>query len=162
MLERVRAEGLAETVLADAATLDLRRRFDGVVLASYLVNHPTLAPSFLATCRRHVGPEGAVVVQRYDPIWSTAGESGSATSGDVTIAVDRPDVQGTDLRFGVTYHLGAEVWHQEVRAKVVDDDALQHLAAEAGLRLHRWLDAFRSWAVLVPVGLRVPGRPGLP
>jgi SAM-dependent methyltransferase len=69
MLEHVRG---AERVLADIRTLDLRRRFPCVLLASNLVNCVDAATrdAMLACCRRHVAGErdgGRVVLQRLAP-----------------------------------------------------------------------------------------------
>ncbi len=53
----------AETVIADIEALDLRRRFDAVVLGSHLVNtaDDRTRAAFLATCRRHVADDGVVL-----------------------------------------------------------------------------------------------------
>ncbi len=56
-----------EAVQADIVDLDLVRTFDVVVLASHLVNHPTAARAYLATCRHHVDEDGAVLVERFHP-----------------------------------------------------------------------------------------------
>ena len=149
MLARVVESPLVEVVLGDAATVSLGRRYDGVVLASYLVNDTERAPAFLATCRRHLAPGGVVVVQRYDPVWACAGRGGAALAGEVTVDVDRLEVVGTALRIGVSYRVGSRVWRQDVAAHLVDDDELERLAADSGLRVDGWLDEFRTWAALV-------------
>jgi len=63
MLSHVRR---AETVLSDIESLDLGRTFDGVVLASHLVNTGDSGQrsAFLHTCRRHVASDGSVIIQR--------------------------------------------------------------------------------------------------
>jgi 2-polyprenyl-3-methyl-5-hydroxy-6-metoxy-1,4-benzoquinol methylase len=61
MLARVRG---AETVPARIQELHLGRRFDVVLLASFLVNTPDreLRGRFLAACREHVRDDGCVLV----------------------------------------------------------------------------------------------------
>lgn len=143
-------------VEADIAGLELSRRFGGVMLASYLVNHPD-APSFLATCSRHVDARGAVLVQRYDPGWAREAAADAATVGDVTVSLDGfslsadPCCSGRE-RFGaiVTYTIGDRSWAQPICALIVDDADLEQLAAAAGLEIDRWLDEHRTWARLVP------------
>jgi SAM-dependent methyltransferase len=152
MLDRAAARGI-EVVLGDAATLDLDRRFDTVVLASYLVNDATTAPALLAACRRHVADDGVVVVQRYDPVWARAGKAGEARSGAVSITVSSVTVDGARLSISVAYSVDGRTWHQSVSAVVVDDDDLDRLAADAGLVVDAWLDEFRTWAVLRPRGV---------
>jgi SAM-dependent methyltransferase len=68
MLERIRD---AETVLARIEDLDLGRRFDAVLFASYLLNVPDQEwrRTLLAACRRHVSDNGCVLVQRHEPEW---------------------------------------------------------------------------------------------
>src|SRR6266536_5375878 len=68
MLERIRE---AETVLARIEDLDLGRRFDAVLFASYLLNVPDQEwrRSLLTACRRHVSDNGCILVQRHEPEW---------------------------------------------------------------------------------------------
>jgi SAM-dependent methyltransferase len=146
MLARVGDAG--ERVLADAASLDLGRTFDAVVLASYLVNHRTRGAAFLASAARHVRVGGRVVVQRYDPLWACVGEPGEAKVGPATITVRRIAGHGTWFDATVAYALGDRQWEQEVEAAVVDDRGLDALATSVGLAFTAWLDAHRTWAVL--------------
>lgn len=66
MLANVRG---AETFLADIEALELGRTFPVVLLASQLLNTPDRQQrsAFLMTCRRHVQPDGIVVIQRASP-----------------------------------------------------------------------------------------------
>jgi SAM-dependent methyltransferase len=66
MLAHIRG---AETVQADIEDLDLGRSFDAVLLASTLINfpEPRTRTALLATCRRHVRPGGAVLIERRNP-----------------------------------------------------------------------------------------------
>jgi len=146
MLAHVRAP--AEPVLADAAAVDLGRSFGAVVLASYLVNDRARGAGFLATAARHLAPGGTVLVQRYDPTWVEAGETGEATVGDVTIAVTRLVPHGGWFEATVAYALGGRRWEQVVEAAVLDDDALGAMAAASGLAIRSWLDPHRTWAEL--------------
>jgi len=140
------------TVRADIAALDLGRTFGGVVMASYLVNHPTRGDAYLATGRRHLAPDGAIVIQRYDPTWARAAVPGRARAGDVTIEVTRLEVVGPRLAASVTYTLGPRRWHQEVEAVLLDDDGIEELATRAGLVVDRWIDEYRTWARLIESG----------
>ena len=148
------------TVEADIAGLDLGRTFGGVVLASYLLNHPG-AGSFLATCRRHVADDGAVVVQRYDPWWAGEGMADATTAGNVTVAVDAfsltaapPSPSGEprcpSFSAVVTYTVGGRAWEQPISAVILDDPDVGRLALQADLVVDRWLDEHRTWARLIP------------
>lgn len=143
------------TVCADIEDLALGRRFDAVVLASYLVNDRR-AEAYLATCARHVAPDGVVLVQRYDPLWIADATPDAVTTGNVTVSVEDLAVGDTGDGFTmvVTYGVDSRRWSQRVDARVVDDDRLDALAMTAGLSVERWLDEYRTWALL----RRAPSR----
>jgi SAM-dependent methyltransferase len=65
MLAHIRG---AETVQAEIQDLDLGRRFDVVLLASFLVNTDDrdLQRRFLQACSRHLRDDGCLLVQRRD------------------------------------------------------------------------------------------------
>jgi SAM-dependent methyltransferase len=150
MLARVPAT--AERVLADATRLDLGRRFDGVVLGSYLLNHPTAGHRFLATVARHLAADGTAVVQRYDPRWVRSATTGAAVVGPVTVRVSRLAPGATTFAATVVYEIGERRWEQAIEAAIVDDVDFDALAAGAGLARGAWLDEHRTWASLRRVG----------
>lgn len=149
MLAAIDGPAGIERVCAAIEGLALGRRFDAVVLASYLVNHPS-APAYLMTCTRHLAGDGSVFVQRYDPEWVREATPDTVTAGNVTVAVERFAFGPGPVRFtmSVRYEIGAGRWRQEIEARLVDDGALAALAAAAGLEIERWLDEFRTWAQL--------------
>lgn len=61
----------AETVLSRIQDLSLARMFDVVLLMSYVIDtaDDDLCRAFLRTCRRHVAPDGCVILQRQPPEW---------------------------------------------------------------------------------------------
>ncbi len=146
MLEQV--DERAERVQADVFALDLRRRFDTVVAASYLVNR--WPPLLLATCARHTMPDGTVIVQRYAPDWARAAEADEATVGPVTIRFQPVSCIDDRLVADVTYELGERSWTQHVEADVLDDDELARFANYAGLRFDAVIDEFGEWVRLLP------------
>ena len=149
MLAAIGGPAPIERVCATIEGLALGRRFDAVVLASYLVNHPS-APAYLATCARHLAGGGSVFVQRYDPEWVRDATPDTVTAGNVTVSVERfafgPDPDRFTISVG--YEIGAARWRQEIDARLVDDGALAALAATSGLEIEGWLDEFRTWARL--------------
>ena len=142
----------AETVQADVYSLALGRRFDGVLAASHLINDPDAdrRAALLGVCRGHVADGGVVLVQRYKPGWAMAAESGVGSVGPVEIDVEVHAQRGPDFDATVTYTLDDRSWSQTFTATAVDDDLLATEAAAAGLRLDRWLDDRRTWALLRP------------
>ena len=138
----------AERVQADVYALDLRRRFDTVVAASYLVN--TWPPLLLAACARHTEPDGAVIVQRYAPDWASNAETGEAEVGPVTIRVEAIECIDNRLVGEVTYLLDDRSWHQHLDAQVLDDEELARYANYAGLAFDAVIDEFGEWVRLLP------------
>jgi SAM-dependent methyltransferase len=152
MLEHVTG---AVRLCADILQLSLgSRRFDAVVAASHFVDAPDPADraALLAMCRGHVEPDGVVILQRHDPEWASDPADSSGWHGPVEIAFRVVEHRGTTYDAEVTYRLGARSWTQPFTAAVIDDDLLAAEADAAGLRVDRFLDDARRWALLRPVG----------
>jgi SAM-dependent methyltransferase len=132
-------------VCGDIRRLALHRRFDSVVLASYLVNEPD-AVRYLTTCREHVRADGSVIVQRYSPMWVRTAFEDEVTVGAVTIGVRSFTVEGHRFTAVVEYRLADARWEQPIRGEIVED--LESLVGLAGLRFDTWLDEFQTWARL--------------
>ncbi|HEV3496613.1 MAG TPA: class I SAM-dependent methyltransferase [Actinomycetes bacterium] len=143
----------AETVQAKIQHLRLDRRFDVVLLASFLVNvpDPALRRRFLETCRAHVGEEGCVLVQRHPAAWFDEAVEGERTSGGVTFRLRdlRRPAPGL-LAATAEYQAGERVWTQTFTAGRLDDQALEAALAEAGLATDAYLTGDGSWVRAVP------------
>jgi SAM-dependent methyltransferase len=138
----------AETVQAKIQHLRLDRRFDVVLLASFLVNvpDPALRGRFLETCRAHVREQGCVLVQRHPPAWFDEAVEGERTSGGITFRLrdlHRP-APGL-LAATAEYQVGERVWTQTFTAERLDDQALKAALAEAGLATDAYLTGDGSW-----------------
>jgi len=132
-------------VHADIAGLDLGRSFDVVVLASHLVNHPTLAGAFLTTCRRHVAADGAVLVERFHPALL---DDPDAREGEVDGVHVRHEVLHRTGRWFAArghYTIGVRTWTQEYAAVLLDDADLVDVLAMTGLTFIEWLDDDARW-----------------
>lgn len=136
------------TVHADIETLDLGRRVPCVLLASQLINVPDVeVAALLATCARHVTPDGVVLIQRYDPAWAADPRPTEMERDGLRVRVLEPSRQGRLLTATVEYELGDRTWrHGPFTATILDDDELVGRLAASGLRFDRWLDERRTWA----------------
>lgn len=151
MLAHVRG---AETVCATVQELDLGRRFDGVVLASHLVNVPdaSLRHSFLAACARHVATDGSVLVQ-WQPAeahdrWAVGlgrTEEGYSISM-VSLEQPSPGLFAATMRY--TY--GERVWTQSFTSRRMTDAELEEALARAGLTFDRFLTPDHTWLRATP------------
>jgi SAM-dependent methyltransferase len=148
MLERIHG---AELVHSRIEELDLGREFDAVLLASHLVNIPDVAwrRTLLATCRRHLRPDGKVLIQRHPPDWFDTAEPFDGPHSRLPDLVmrlrdlERP-AQGL-LSATVDYQVGDRVWSQSFTAARVDDEQLAGDLGAAGLAFDRRLTADGGW-----------------
>ena len=149
MLARIRG---AETVRARIQELDLGRRFDAVLLASFLVNtaERDVRRRFLQASRRHLGEGGCVLLQRHPPAWFEEAAEGEGVAGGVSHRLRdlRRPAPGL-LAATVEYRAGDRTWTQWFTAERLDD-ALAAALGEAGLDLDAYLTGDGSWVRAVP------------
>ena len=146
MLSRI--EG-AETVCSPIQSLNLGRRFDVVLLLSYLIEtaDDQLRVELLRTCARHVAPGGNVIMQRQAPEWYDA-----VAPYERKVAEDRM-VRMTDIHHPkpgllaatMEYTIGPHRWTHSFVSKRLDDDYLTAVLAEVGLRPVGFVDGDRGW-----------------
>jgi SAM-dependent methyltransferase len=152
MLAHVRG---AETVRARIEDLALDRRFEGVLLASHLINTDDIPArtAILAACRRHVADDGGVIIQQHAPGWfATAADADNARDGIIFRLRDVSRPAPNLVSATVEYVDGDEVWTQKFTARRLNDIELAAVLAEAGLRLDRYLTEDRAWLRAVPEG----------
>jgi len=150
MLARIRG---AETVVARIQELRLGRRFEVVLLGSFLVNTADreLRRRFLAACREHVRDDGCVLVQRHEPAWFEAAAEGTRTTGGITFRLRDLERPGPGLVAAtVEYQVGERVWTQSFTAERLDDELLEAALGEVGLVVDAYLTADGSWVRAVP------------
>jgi SAM-dependent methyltransferase len=159
MLAHIRG---AETVQARIQDLDLGRRFDVVLLASFLVNTDDrdLRGRFLRACRDHVRDDGCLLVQRHPPRWFDEAAGHEQVAGGIIHRLRDLRRPGPGLLEATAeYQVGERVWTQTFTAERLDDEALAAALAGAGLAIDAYLTGDGSWvrAVAVPSG-RALGR----
>jgi SAM-dependent methyltransferase len=146
-----RAAGLP-TVCSPIETLRLDRTFGAVLLASTMINtNPEQRHAFLATCRRHVSPDGVVVIQQTTPRWFSDGERPSQREVEGIRRVIRT-VRRTEryVDVEVEYHVGDRTWTHAFRPHQIREPELTGDLGTAGLDFGRWLTDDRSWFTAVP------------
>ena len=141
MLAHVRAE----TACARIGDLDLGRTFDVVLLGSHLVNteRDEDRHAMLAAARRHLGPDGRLVVEWHPPEWFDTAASGQGGQlGEVTLELADVVRDGDLLSATVRYSARGQRWDQEFTCRRL---ALDEVLASADLVFDGWLTADRSW-----------------
>ncbi|MGK9230526.1 class I SAM-dependent methyltransferase [Inquilinus limosus] len=143
----------SETVLADIEGLDLGRSFDAVLLASTLINFPDARTraALLATCRRHVQPGGAVLIERRNPdTFATLKPGPAGEEAGIRHIIESVRHDGRLAHITLRSEAADGVWTQSYTHELIDDAQMAAELASAGLRLVRWLDPPRRWALAEP------------
>ncbi|MEU5691867.1 class I SAM-dependent methyltransferase [Actinosynnema sp. NPDC020468] len=141
MLDHVRAE----VRCARIEELRLERRFDAVLLGSFLLNSADadLRLRFLRTCRFHVRAGGAVLVQRTVPGQLLA--LGRAEGDRPPPLRDVRHVRADLVEATIDYRVDDEVWTQRIVNHELDDADLVACLGEADLELDAFLTDDRNW-----------------
>jgi SAM-dependent methyltransferase len=138
------------TVCSPIETLRLDRGFDAVLLASTMLNtEPAQRHAFLEACRRHVYPQGVVVIQQTAPSWFDTASPTQAEHDGIRRVVrsvhrDRPRVDVV-----IEYHVGDRMWTHEFGRYRIGEEELVADLAPAGLRFDRWLTDDHAWFTAV-------------
>lgn len=139
----------AQRVCAEVATLDLQRTVDVVLAASCLINdpRPTAQAALLACARRHLGPQGVLLVERHDPTWLRTARVGPLrAAGAVALTVEAVEQRDGVTAMTLRYDIGTASWRHSFHAQPLDDaDVAAELAAH-GFGAPQWLGAARRWA----------------
>jgi ubiquinone/menaquinone biosynthesis C-methylase UbiE len=144
-----------EVVLADIETLDLSpRAWPVVILASHLVNDEN-GPHLLASARRHLDESGMLLVERHEPGWIDAARPAASARHGVSLTLaDVGHPERGVLQATMIYEVEGTTYRQPFVSHEVDDERLDAMAANTGLRVTGFLDESRSWAVLRPTATR--------
>lgn len=144
MLSHVRR---AETVRSTIDRLDLDRRFDGVLLASHLVNEPAdeTILAILSTAARHLAPGGVVVIEWHPPEWFDVATDGEGTVGAVRVGLRDVWRDGDLLHAVATYAADDRRWEQSFTARQRSEVQLESALAAVGLTFDRWLSDDHRW-----------------
>jgi SAM-dependent methyltransferase len=143
----------AETVTAQIQALDLGRRFDVVLLASFMVNtaDDALRRGLLRACRRHVRDDGQVLLQRHAPAWFAEAAEGEDAKEGIIFRLRDLERPGPGLLSATTeYQVGDRLWTQSFTTRRLDDDELAAALTEVGLAVGAYLTGDGSWVRAVP------------
>ncbi|MEU8172408.1 methyltransferase domain-containing protein [Microbispora hainanensis] len=138
----------AETVLSPIQDLSLSRTFDVVLLMSYVIDtaDDDLCRAFLRTCRRHVAPDGCVILQRQPPEWyDTVEPSERHRDGRVIRMTDVSRPEPDLLAATMEYVVGDRRWTHTYVSRRRTDARFEELLCEAGLAMEGFLHGDRRW-----------------
>jgi SAM-dependent methyltransferase len=143
-----------ETVCSSIETLDLERRFDLVLLMSFVIETADAdqRAAFLATCCRHVTDGGSVVLQRHPPEWYDAIAPIAARLDDGrTFRLGGLSHPAPDLLAATTeYTIGERRWTHFFVSKRRTDAQFERELERAGLTTVEFIDGDREWIRAIP------------
>lgn len=141
-----------ETIRATIGDLRLGRKFDVVLMMSFLINVADDAERLrlLKTCAEHVRPGGSVLFQQEIPGTRHAPAVMEREHSKMVISdvEDRPD--GTQAAT-LTHTIDGRTWSQRIVTKNLTEDALAAQLAEVGLQRTGYLTTNKMWVRAQPI-----------
>lgn len=142
--------GRAEPVLASIEDLHLGRRFDAVLMASHLINHPNLSTrtQLLSVAAAHLTHDGQLLLEWHQPNWFdrwVAGETYRGTIGKVATEFTVNDRQGDLLTATITYVIDGHRWSQHFTTRRLTVESLGQTLRTVGLVLQECFGPDNAW-----------------
>ena len=135
-----------ETICSTIGDLRLDRRFDVVLMMSYLINVADTEERrrLLRTCAHHVRPGGSVLLQQQQP-GMLRGPSVMADEHRKMVVSDVEELPDNRQAATLTYTIGDRTWSQRILTQNLSDERLAAELTEAGLELLEYLTPDKTW-----------------
>ncbi|MEU9864125.1 class I SAM-dependent methyltransferase [Streptomyces sp. NPDC047971] len=144
----------ARTVRSPIESLRLDRRFDVVMLGSFLVHtaeHDT-RQGFLESCRRHVRDDGHVLIQREGESWHLDVPREREDPGGCTVRIVSAEPVGDGVNSVVAEYLFPDMrWTQTFRSRPLGKEEFERYLGEAGLAVDAYLTDDGTWVRARPI-----------
>lgn len=144
-------------VCADIENLQLENRYDLVLLPSGLINHSAegMRRAFLAAARRHLSPNGKLVLKCQDAAWlRTAATGWRSTSGELSMALLHAErverEKQVEVRMTLQYTLGSDMWTHSFSVVPLDEADIQGLLEAEGFGPPEAMAGRSGWYVARP------------
>jgi 2-polyprenyl-3-methyl-5-hydroxy-6-metoxy-1,4-benzoquinol methylase len=141
-----------ETICSTIGDLRLERRFDVVLMMSYLINvaDDEERRRLLRTCAYHVRPGGSVVLQQQIP-GMLRGPSVLEGDNQRFVISDVEELPGNRQAATLTHTINGKSWSQRILTQNLTEDELTAQLAEVGLRRAGYLTPDQTWVRAQPV-----------
>ncbi|WP_405067427.1 class I SAM-dependent methyltransferase [Kribbella sp. NBC_01510] len=135
-----------ETICSTIGDLRLDRRFDVVLMMSYLINVADDAERLrlLQTCALHVRPGGAVLLQQQIP-GMLRGPAVMENDRRRLVVSDVEELPGNRQAATLTHTIGGRSWSQRILTQNLTEEQLSAQLTEAGLTLTDYLTPDKTW-----------------
>jgi SAM-dependent methyltransferase len=141
-----------ETIQSTIENLRLDRRFDLVLMMSYLINVPDdhARQQLLDTCAHHVKAGGIVLLQQHDR--RSFEQNVVREKGDRRLEVSGVEqLPGDRQAATMTHTMGGRSWSQRILVQNLTEEQLIAQLAASGLQLTDYLTPDRGWIRARPV-----------
>jgi SAM-dependent methyltransferase len=140
-----------ETICSTIGDLRLDRRFDVVLMMSYLINvaDDEERLRLLRTCAHHVRPGGAVLLQQQIP-GMLRGPTVMENEHRRLVVSDVEELPGNRQAATLTHTIGDRSWSQRILTQNLSDDQLSAQLTQAGLTLADYLTPDKTWVRAQP------------
>jgi SAM-dependent methyltransferase len=141
-----------ETICSTIGDLRLDRRFDVVLMMSYLINVADDAERLrlLQTCAHHVRPGGSVLLQQQVP-GMLRGPAVMTNEHRRMEVSDVEELPGNRQAAKLTYTIGDRTWSQRILTQNLSEERLTAQLTEVGLTLTDYLTPDKTWIRARPV-----------
>ncbi|TCM44358.1 methyltransferase domain-containing protein [Kribbella sp. VKM Ac-2568] len=135
-----------ETLCSTVEDLRLDRRFDLVLMMSFLINVPDddARRGLLDTCARHVKPDGTVLLQQHDRR-SFAQNAVLERENHRLVISDVQQLPGDRQSATMTHTVGEETWSQHILVQNLSEQQLTDQLCASGLDLVDYLTPDQTW-----------------
>jgi SAM-dependent methyltransferase len=137
-------------VQSKVEALDLEKRYDIVLLASHLINHPDaeVREAFVRCAKRHLNAEGRFVVKRHSVAWLESAKVGLAgEAGGSAVHIEAVDREAGVVHMRLRYELGVQTWSHSFSTTPLSEAEVETLLSRHGFRAVWWVGKNRLWAV---------------
>jgi SAM-dependent methyltransferase len=145
----------ARAIHASIENLELDETFDVVLLASFLVHtgDPALRQRLLRCCRRHIGYDGCVLIQRQGEDWDSVLPERALDGGGMMRVLSSEPVAAGLRSVHVEYVYPDARWTHTFLSRPLSTAAFESALAEASLAVSEYLTSDRTWvrAVAAPL-----------
>jgi SAM-dependent methyltransferase len=135
-----------DTICSTIGDLRLDRRFDVVLMMSYLINvaDDSERRCLLQTCALHVRQGGSVLLQQQTP-GMLRGPAVMVNDHRKLVVSDVEDLPGNRQAATLTHTIGDRTWSQRILTQNLSEDQLDAQLAEVGLQRTDYLTPDRTW-----------------
>lgn len=138
----------ANSVCSDIESLNLNKKFDAVMLGSFLINSPkeTIRHDLLKTCRKHLKNDGVLFVECHPfALLETISIGDKGERNGVHTYIDSVERNGNTLSLQLRWEIDGETWTQSFETEILNGRKLQEGLERCDLKFVRWLDDSKSW-----------------